>query len=69
MDKKSDLKNSAEGEADMVERAEVEETELVRLARAAKNRAVDDGEGSRMGGMGAQGAQTDFGNPGRNKSK
>lgn len=68
MDKKDDVKNKAEGEAEMVERAEIEEEELVRLARASKNRAVDDGEGSRMGGMGAQGAQTDFGNPGRNKS-
>jgi hypothetical protein len=52
-----------QSQAEMVEQAEIEQVELARAAKRARDRAVDDGDAAHMGGAGAQGGQTDFGNP------
>lgn len=60
MDEGSDIKKT---EAETAEEAEVETAELARMRKRARERVNDDAKGARMGGMGSQGGQTDFGHP------
>ena len=66
MDRIEENKLDAEKELtpeQLVEAEEAEATEQHLLRKAARENAVDGGEGARGGGMGASGSAVDFGRP------
>jgi hypothetical protein len=61
VDKNSDIDSKTEAEKAV--EAEVETVEMARLAKRVREQANEDAKGSRMGGVGTQSGQTDFGHP------